>query len=150
MTKKKDPDSYEVGYGKPPATTQFKPGQSGNRSGRPKGSKSFDAHLQTELNRRITVTERDKRRSMSKRQLIATQVVNKAAAGDNKAIPLIANLDRQINATPPGTHKPQDLWDTAEDQLLFERVIQRIRAGECPSEDPNVNTSDGELGDGNA
>ncbi len=28
--------SYEVGYGKPPVASQFKPGQSGNRKGRPR------------------------------------------------------------------------------------------------------------------
>lgn len=33
-------DDYEVGYGKPPKHTQYKPGQSGNPDGRPKGSKN--------------------------------------------------------------------------------------------------------------
>jgi hypothetical protein len=28
--------TYDVGYGKPPADTSFKPGQSGNPKGRPK------------------------------------------------------------------------------------------------------------------
>lgn len=36
MTSKKD---YEVGYGKPPKATQFKPGQSGHPQGRPKKRK---------------------------------------------------------------------------------------------------------------
>jgi Family of unknown function (DUF5681) len=31
---------YEVGYGKPPRASQFKPGVSGNRKGRPKRQKS--------------------------------------------------------------------------------------------------------------
>jgi hypothetical protein len=31
---------YEVGYGKPPKAKQFKPGQSGNPKGRPKGSRN--------------------------------------------------------------------------------------------------------------
>ena len=31
---------YEVGYGKPPKANQFPPGQSGNRNGRPKGSRN--------------------------------------------------------------------------------------------------------------
>lgn len=35
------PQTYEVGYGKPPAATRFKPGQSGNPRGRPKGSKNI-------------------------------------------------------------------------------------------------------------
>ena len=34
------PKQYEVGYGKPPKSTQFKPGRSGNPKGRTKGSRN--------------------------------------------------------------------------------------------------------------
>ena len=34
------PDSYKVGYGRPPKETRFKKGVSGNPKGRPKGSKN--------------------------------------------------------------------------------------------------------------
>lgn len=34
------PAPYEVGYGKPPEATRFKPGKSGNPKGRPKGSRN--------------------------------------------------------------------------------------------------------------
>ena len=40
---------YEVGYGKPPRKSQFKPGQSGNPKGRPKGRKGFSTILVEEL-----------------------------------------------------------------------------------------------------
>ena len=39
-----DPDdirSYRVGYAKPPREMRFRPGQSGNARGRPKGAKNF-------------------------------------------------------------------------------------------------------------
>jgi phage terminase large subunit-like protein len=38
-------DDYEVGYGKPPASSRFRKGQSGNRSGRPKGTKNLKTDL---------------------------------------------------------------------------------------------------------
>lgn len=36
-----DKPPYEVGYGKPPKHTQFKPGQSGNKKGRPENAKKY-------------------------------------------------------------------------------------------------------------
>ena len=36
-----DKQNSAVGYGRPPVNRQFKPGQSGNPRGRPKGSKNF-------------------------------------------------------------------------------------------------------------
>jgi len=45
------PDDYEVGYGKPPKHGQFKPGQSGNPKGRPKGRKNFPVLLEMCLNK---------------------------------------------------------------------------------------------------
>jgi hypothetical protein len=42
------PRDYEVGYAKPPARTRFKPGQSGNPKGRPRGSKNARPSLSEE------------------------------------------------------------------------------------------------------
>ena len=40
----------DVGYGKPPRSRRFKPGQSGNPKGRPKGAKNRDTILRELLN----------------------------------------------------------------------------------------------------
>lgn len=40
----------EVGKGKPPVEHQFKPGQSGNPAGKPKGTKHLSTHIQEMLN----------------------------------------------------------------------------------------------------
>jgi hypothetical protein len=49
-----------VGYRRPPRNRQFKPGQSGNPTGRPKGAKNFATALAEELDAPITATENGK------------------------------------------------------------------------------------------
>jgi hypothetical protein len=85
---KADKGPYEVGFGKPPRSSQFKLGQSGNPDGRPRGAKNFANAIEQELDTRVTVTENGRRRRISKREVIAKHLVNKAASGDLKAIPL--------------------------------------------------------------
>src|ERR1043166_6776783 len=89
-----DPDNYKVGYGKPPKHSQFAKGKSGNPSGHRKGVKNFVTEIQEELNVRISITENGKRKKITKRKAVAKQLVNKAAAGDPKAIPILLNETR--------------------------------------------------------
>jgi hypothetical protein len=51
---KNDKSDYPVGYKKPPRDTQFKPGQSENRKGRPKRSATFADVLSKQLRKQVT------------------------------------------------------------------------------------------------
>ena len=52
--------NYEVGYGKPPKHTRFKPGQSGNPKGRKPGSKNVMTLLEQTLFDTVKVRENGK------------------------------------------------------------------------------------------
>lgn len=76
----------ETGYAKPPKDHQFKPGLSGNKKGRPRGSKNTYNLLNEILNQKIVVKENDATIKISKKVAMLTQLVNKGVKGDIKAI----------------------------------------------------------------
>jgi hypothetical protein len=90
-----DDDDYRVGYGRPPRHTQFKPNQSGNPSGRPKGARSIRSDLQDELTQTVPITENGRSLDITKQRLVIKALIAKAAKGDvaaiGKLIPLVVD-----------------------------------------------------------
>jgi hypothetical protein len=62
--------NYNVGYGKPPRTTRFQRGRSGNPQGRPKDTRKLATDLAAELGERITVREEGRSRRISKQRAL--------------------------------------------------------------------------------
>src|ERR1700751_3004697 len=95
---------YAVGYGKPPLHTRFQKGKSGNPKGRPRGMRNLSTLLSTALNASIVVVANGRRKKITKREAIVTQLVNKSAAADLKAtqivLAMLRDLERQ--ADDPG------------------------------------------------
>jgi len=114
---------YEVGYGKPPRETRFVKGRSGNPRGRPRGAKSFNTLLSDKLNEPVTVAENGGRRKISKREAIVTQLVNRSAAADFRAIKILLDIVRDIERqTEPVSP------ETAEFSESDEKVIEQLKA----------------------
>ena len=85
----------EVGYGRPPKSGQFSPGQSGNPKGRPKGARDLATNVQAVLSRKITVVDRGRRTSMSAAEAILHRYLELAIKGDVKAGAfLLSQLER--------------------------------------------------------
>ena len=66
---------YAVGNKKPPLHTRFKPGKSGNPSGRPKGRCDFDTTLLKEFYRAVPVTKNGKPIKVTNDKLFANSLV---------------------------------------------------------------------------
>jgi hypothetical protein len=81
-----------VGYGRPPLATRFRPGQSGNPSGRARGARNFSTLVAYALSERVAVTENGRRRRITKLEAAIKQLVNRAAAGEARATALLIQL----------------------------------------------------------
>jgi len=121
----RDDGDYPVGFCRPPRHTRFRPGQSGNPRGRPKGAKNVATALEQELNARVNITENGKRRRVAKRTVIAKHLVNSAAQGDLKAMSVLFNQLRPIETQSAGpiTGEPPS---REEDRLVMESIKERV------------------------
>jgi hypothetical protein len=101
-------NNYEVGYRKPPQRTRYQKGQSGNPKGRPRGSRSSATLLKEILSERVEVRENGRIRTITKKELILRNAVNKAATGDPRAREFLLNrtpwLQKEF-AEPKKSHK---------------------------------------------
>ena len=83
---------YAVGYGKPPIHGRFKPGLSGNPTGRKRPTKTPGALIEALLQEKIAVTEGGLTKKITKIEVIMRQVINKAANGDPRLIRLLLDI----------------------------------------------------------
>jgi hypothetical protein len=87
---------YEVGFGKPPESGQFRPGVSGNPKGRPKRKPSTYAERVVDLfDAPVTYRERGKTKVATRRELAYQMLVDKAVAGGAKEINQVLKMLRR-------------------------------------------------------
>ncbi|WP_439401358.1 DUF5681 domain-containing protein [Bradyrhizobium sp. DASA03068] len=89
----------DVGYGRPPPEHQFKPGQSGNKHGRPKGSKNEATIINEILNRKIPIRDNGKARMISVLEGILTKAADDALKGKDKAAAFLLNRKQQVESS---------------------------------------------------
>ena len=116
----KDP---EVGYGRPPRATQFKPGKSGNPKGRPKGAKGESILLREILERRIATSSGHGRRKITVLEGILLRIAENALKGDPKSAAFLLN---RFAALVSGELQPQDLSE--DDRAVLEAFAQQAAA----------------------
>ena len=122
---------YDVGYRKPPKATQFKPGQSGNAKGRPKGTKNFKTDLLEELREQILIKESGKGLSVSKQRAFIKTLMAQAVKGDARAANLVLNTLFKLIPVESGDEETSDLTQT--DLAILEQFKQEtIKASAAP------------------
>ncbi len=111
-------DGYEVGYGRPPKRNQFKPGQSGNPRGRPKGTKNLKTDLVEELAETVVVREGGEPKKITKQRAFVKSTIANAIKGDGKAASIFLRLAEQLLEIDSGTSADAQLRPEERDVLL--------------------------------
>ena len=94
-----EPSDDDVGYGKPPRSRQFKPGQSGNPKGRPKGAKSEATILMELLNRKIEIRQNGRIRKITILEGIFHTLAEDSLKGNTKSAAFVLNRLAAIAST---------------------------------------------------
>ena len=114
----------DVGYKNPPKSTQFKPGESGNPKGRPKGVKNLATDLQEELEQKVTVTEGNETSQVTKQRAMLKTLFAKAMKGDVRASSALITLILGLEETRKSVSEPEILSE--EDQAVLDSYRKRI------------------------
>jgi hypothetical protein len=90
-----DHSESKVGYKRPPVHSRFKPGQSGNPGGRPKGTQNFKTLLDRILKEQVSLQDGAQSRKISKAEAIMRRLVVGALKGDTRDLQALFRLAEQ-------------------------------------------------------
>lgn len=111
-----------VGYKRPPKAHQFKPGQSGNPRGRPKGVPSLHEAMTKEAAKLVKVKQGDKIESIPKIVAVARRIFARALEGDLSA----ARIVLQLAADPMPSDDPAAEVVTFPTDDVIQRMVKRF------------------------
>ena len=122
---------YEVGYGKPPLHSQFKPGQSGYSGGRKRPQRSPSELLDKILAEHMTVSEAGKSMRMTKQEVFLRQLVAHAIASDRQAVKLM------LDYLSKRQEQPDDQLSSNTDDFLLTELTRMIGAQDVANNEGN-------------
>lgn len=109
---------YDVGYRRPPRYTRFRKGESGNPSGRPKGSKNLTTVLAQTIEERVTYLEGGTRRTISKLEAAVKKLVDQATAGDARSMQQLFSLTQWVEGRSDALGAPEQPMTDADREVV--------------------------------
>lgn len=93
-------DEYAVGYKKPPKTSQFKKGKSGNPKGRPP-KKDFHQVFIDALNEEVTLLLNGQKTKLTVKEALLKKMLFEAVAGKQVAAKNVIEIMKSLSVIPP-------------------------------------------------
>jgi Family of unknown function (DUF5681) len=117
--------SEQAGFCRPPESTRFKKGVSGNPKGRPKGSLNVATAFVKALREKVVINEHGQRKTVTKLEAALKQLVNKAASGDLRALSQLVSLARDAEAKQNEAAVQEPVISDL-DQEVMEGILKRF------------------------
>ena len=112
--------SYAVGYGRPPVTSRFRPGASGNAAGRPKGSKNLKTLIKEEMTAPIAIQEGNNSRRVSKIVGVVLRQIQSALKGNDRSAMAVIKMATLFGflEDPEGNNHQAAALSAVDEQIL--------------------------------
>lgn len=114
------------GYKRPPTATRWKKGQSGNPSGRKRGTLNLRTDLLAELAEVIQINEGGTARRITKQRALLKSLAARGIKGDARAANLILNLIVRLLEPDRQPAIAEDV--SAEDEVILKAYLDRVQA----------------------
>jgi hypothetical protein len=134
-----------VGYGRPPKRTRFKPGVSGNLSGRPKRRPTIDDFIRKLLDGPATILKEGHKITVSGREAVAFTFFAGALKGERDSLKKVDAVDQEGD----GEQFEEEIIPAEEAEIIetFSEQVAGASSGDAEPEPPALpapsNTDDG-------
>jgi hypothetical protein len=116
--KKPSKPGYAVGYGKPPLSTRFKPGTSGNAKGRPTNSKNLKTLIRQALTAKISIREGSSNRRVSKIEGVVLRQLENALKGEDRAAMAVIKMAMQMGFLEDAQPEVAETVRSGDEEIL--------------------------------
>jgi hypothetical protein len=132
---------YDVGYGRPPQHSRFKPGESGNPKGRASQSRNMKTILAKVLDEPVQMKVGGQLKRVSTMEAAVRVVVTRVFKGDPKGVAAFFVLLKQSGyGTEQAENSPELLVGVDHEEVLREflgrATLKDLTEAETPSEEP--------------
>jgi len=119
-----DLSDSKVGYGRPPLTSRFEKGKSGNPKGRPKGTRNLKALIREAMIARISIQEGEKTRRVTRLEGVVMRQLQSALKGNDKSAMAIVKMAQQLGFLQD-TGDPDEISLSREDERILNELLAR-------------------------
>jgi hypothetical protein len=111
-----------VGYGKPPAHTRYRRGQSGNPGGRKRGSRNLKTIMEEVMESAVELSDKGRKRNVPLAEALLLQYAQCGLKGDWRAIDSL--LERYERCRGDQAEPTTDLAE--EDERMMDELLARL------------------------